>query len=118
MPRPPPAASGRRSAPGPARATEGRTRRSRAPRAPGRSALAARDDERRARRRRSASAALLGVVAFAAVASWALQQVGVVPLAGGPWPLLAIGIGAGGAAVAVWPRFDPDRWARGAAGEV
>jgi hypothetical protein len=86
--------------------------------AAGRSALVTWDGERRARRRRSALAVLLVVVAFASLVGWALQRLGVAPSSGGLWPLLAIGVGAGGAAVAIWPRFDPDRWARGAAGEL
>ena len=90
----------------------------RATQAAGRSALAAWKRERRARRRRLAVVVLLAIVAVAALAASVLRQLGVLPLAGGPWPLLAIGIGAGGAGVAVWPRFDPDRWSRGAAGEL
>jgi hypothetical protein len=35
-----------------------------------------------------------------------------------PWPLLALAAAATGAAVFVWPRSDPSRWARGAAGEI
>ena len=34
------------------------------------------------------------------------------------WPLLGLALGAGGAAMVLWPRHDPSRWARGAAGEL
>ena len=90
----------------------------RATQAAGRSALAAWKRERRARQRRLVLVVLLAIVSAAAVCGWAAQAVGVITLSSPPWPLLALGVGAGSTVAAVWPRFDPARWARGAAGEL
>jgi Nuclease-related domain len=90
----------------------------RAPASAGRSALAAWQRERRSRRRRLFVATVLALVALLAVLGWAAASLGAIVTAGPTWPLLAVGGCAGGCCLALWPRSDPDRWARGAAGEV
>ena len=53
------------------------------------------------------------------VAYWASARLGLAQLGAGPdWPLLGLALGTGGAAMVLWPRYDPSRWARGAAGEL
>jgi hypothetical protein len=108
------------------------TRRSVGERA-GQSALEARDRERLARRRRLALAVPMGLCALAAGLVGAALHLGVIDPAGkgltimglviaGPaivgWAPLGLLVVLGGAATALWPRGDPERWARGAAGEV
>jgi len=85
----------------------------------GRSSLDAWKLERRARSRRLALVvAPLALVALAVVAYWVAARLSLAQLPLGlNWPLLGIALGAGGAAMLLWPRHDPSRWARGAAGE-
>lgn len=92
----------------------------------GRSALDAWKLERRARSRRLAFVvAPLFLVALLVVAYWVAGRLGLPARIGltqfplGPnWLVLAVVLGAGGAAMVLWPRQDPSRWARGAAGEL
>jgi hypothetical protein len=86
----------------------------------GRSALGAWKLERRARSRRLAFVvAPLFLVALLVVAYWVAARLGLAQLPLGPnWLVLAVVLGAGGAAMVLWPRQDPSRWARGAAGEL
>ena len=103
--------------PRPPLARPGRTR-SRASPTAGRSALATWRLERRARRRRLAIVALLATAVAAFLGAWAAVSLGLLHLPGPAWLLLALAA-AGAAAMAVlWPRSDPSRWARGAAGEM
>jgi hypothetical protein len=61
----------------------------------------------------------LALVAVVVVAYWASARLGLAQLGPGPnWPLLGLALGTGGAAMVLWPRNDPSRWARGAAGEL
>ncbi len=106
---PPPSLVQRRSADG---ASPG------APASAGRSALAAWQRERRSRRRRLVVATVLALVALLAAMGWAAASLGAIVVAGPTWPLLALGGGAGCFCLVLWPRSDPDRWARGAAGEL
>ena len=76
--------------------------------------------ERRARRRRLAlvvvSLVACGVVA---VGTWVALSVDVVRLRRArPGPCWRSASGAACAVSLVWPRSDPGRWARGAAGEL
>jgi hypothetical protein len=58
-------------------------------------------------------------VAALATATWAGSRSGLAEPAPAPvWLLLCVAVGAGGGALLLWPRYDPGRWARGAAGEV
>lgn len=86
----------------------------------GRSALDAWKLERRARSRRLALVVgPLALVALAGVAYWVAARLGLAQLPPGPnRPLLGVAFCAGGAALLLWPRHDPSRWARGAAGEL
>jgi len=92
----------------------------------GRSSLEAWKLERRARSRRLAFVvAPLALVALVVIAYWVAARLGLSGPLGlaqippGPnWPVLGIALGAGGAAMVLWPRQDPSRWARGAAGEL
>jgi hypothetical protein len=64
----------------------------------------------------------VGAVVVAALV-WASETLGLdrVTAAGWPvagWPVLSGGLLLALGAAAMWPRRDPDRWARGAAGEV
>jgi hypothetical protein len=60
----------------------------------------------------------LAVAVVAATSAWAAVSLGVVAQGHPAWPLLVF-VGAGSAAaVFLWPRSDPSRWARGAAGEI
>ena len=108
MPRPPlagPGGTASRSSP-------------RAATAAGRSALAVWKQERRTRRRRLALVVVLSLVSAGALGTWAAASVGVVWLQRPLWPLLALSICAAFAVLLFWPRSDPSRWARGAAGEI
>jgi Nuclease-related domain len=89
----------------------------RAPASAGRSALAAWQRERRSRRRRLVIASVLALVALLAGTAWAAASLGAIVAPGPTWPLLALGGCAGCFCLVLWPRSDPDRWARGAAGE-
>ena len=53
---------------------------------------------------------------FPSRAGW--RPVSVWSSCGPAWPLAVLGLGGAFAAVMAWPRSDPSRWARGAAGEV
>ena len=88
--------------------------------APGRSSLEAWKSERRARSRRLLLVVgPLTLVAVAVLAYWASARLGLEQLGPGRnWPLLGLALGTGGAAMVLWPRYDPSRWARGAAGEL
>jgi Nuclease-related domain len=94
--------------------------------AAGRSSLDEWKLERRARSRRLAFVvAPLLLVALAVVAYWVAGRLGLAgnlglaqPPPGPNWPVLGIALGVGGAALLLWPRQDPSRWARGAAGEL
>lgn len=83
---------------------------------PGRSAYARWLTERSAHRRRQA---LSGCAALAAL----VLALGAVAALAGPWAWLAVVLagaaaGPGLAALALWPRQAPERWRRGAEGEV
>jgi hypothetical protein len=108
VPRPPLAGPGRTWAAGSPRAT----------RAAGRSALVVWRQERRARRRRLALVYLLALGVAADMGAWVAISLGLADLAGPAWPLLALGTGGACATAFLWPRSDPSRWARGAAGEL
>jgi hypothetical protein len=86
----------------------------------GRSCLAAWELERRSRSRRLwLVVAPLALVTGVAAAYWVAARFGLAPPPPGPdWPLLGLALGSGAAATAFWPRHDPSRWARGAAGEL
>jgi len=86
----------------------------------GRSSLQAWKLERRARSRRLLLVVgPLALVAIVVVAYWVAAHVGLAQLAPGlNWPVLGLALGAAGAAAVLWPRHDPSRWARGAAGEL
>jgi Nuclease-related domain len=94
--------------------------------AAGRSALDVWKLERRARSRRLVFVVTpLAVVALLVVAYWLAGRLGLsgrlgpVQLPPGPnWPVLGLALSVGGAALVLWPRHDPSRWARGAAGEL
>jgi Nuclease-related domain len=90
----------------------------RSTRAAGRSALMTWRQERRARRRRLVLLGL-GVAGLGgAMGLWLGASVGLVGLGWPAWPLLvAVVVGAVTVAL-LWPRSDPSRWARGAAGEL
>lgn len=84
----------------------------------GRSALAAWKRARRWYRCRQVLAAPVAAGAMAAGLAWALAGPGART---SPVPGLALVVAAGAlglAAKIIWPRQDPDRWARGAAGEL
>jgi hypothetical protein len=74
--------------------------------------------ERRTRRWRLAGVVLLALALAAALGTWVGVIVGVVRLQRAAWPLLVLGICAAFAVLIFWPRSDPSRWARGAAGEM
>jgi hypothetical protein len=74
--------------------------------------------ERRARRRRLALVVVLSMASAGALFTWAMLGLGVARFQRPAWPLLALGICAALAGLLVWPRSDPSRWARGAAGEM
>jgi hypothetical protein len=74
--------------------------------------------ERRGRRRRLALVALLTAGMVAAVGAWAAGSLGMAVLPRPDWAFLALGVVAAVAAAWAWPRYDPSRWARGAAGEL
>jgi hypothetical protein len=61
---------------------------------------------------------VVGVTAIVSIAGWVAASLGLVKLSGPAWPLAVLGLGGAFAAVVAWPRSDPSRWARGAAGEV
>ena len=64
---------------------------------------------------------LIGVLALASVAAifaWFALSLGVVRVGGPAWPLLMVAGAGTVACVLFWPRSDPSRWARGAAGEA
>jgi hypothetical protein len=86
----------------------------------GRSSLEAWKLERRARSRRLALVvAPLVLVALGVTAYWVATRLGLVERHSGPdWPVPGLALGAGGAALVLWPSRDPNRWARGAAGEL
>ncbi len=60
----------------------------------------------------------MAVAGLLSIAAWVAASLGLIELSGPPWPLAVLGLGAACAAVCAWPRSDPSRWARGAAGEV
>lgn len=108
MPRPPLAGPGQ----------TGPSASHRSARAAGRSALVVWGQERQARRRRLVLVGALVVGLGAVMGLWLGASLGLVVLGWPAWPLLVL-VFAGTVAVAVlWPRSDPSRWARGAAGEV
>ena len=84
----------------------------------GRSALRTWRRQRRARVYRALLAVLAAAVALGLGAIWGGAYFGARSTAPGGWVLAALAIGSAAAAVALWPRQGPDRWARGAAGEV
>ena len=88
-----------------------------APSPAGTSALAAWRRHRRSRSRRLALAALAAVVALGTALVGAGGRYGAGPgwARGWAWPVAAAVAAA--TALVAWPRQDPDRWARGAAGE-
>jgi hypothetical protein len=84
---------------------------------PGRSALVAWKLARRASRWHKVFAVPLGLGAAVAGLAWAGARVGALTVPSSGWPLLGMAGAMGLAAALMWPRQDPDRWARGAAGE-
>ncbi len=76
--------------------------------------------ERRARSRRLALVvAPLALVAVGVAAYWTASRLGLVQRLSGPnWAVPGLALCAAGAALVLWPRRDPNRWARGAAGEL
>jgi hypothetical protein len=86
--------------------------------AAGQSALHAWRRERRARRRRLPLAVLAAAAALGAATMWAGARLGSWPGWPGGWLLPGSAVAAAAVAVVAWPRRDPDRWARGAAGEL
>src|ERR1700735_949114 len=90
----------------------------RRPGTPGHSALVAWRRQRRHNRLRLALALPLALGALAAVLAWAAAATGVATVVTPGWLAPGAGVVLGVAAVGLWPRPDPDRWARGAAGEV
>ena len=50
--------------------------------------------------------------------AWAAVSLGLFHLPGPAWLLLALAAAGAGAMAVLWPRSDPSRWARGAAGEM
>lgn len=100
---------------------------------PGGSALAVWQQELARRKRRFTLAGLAGVAAVLAASAAGLPglvaalpgfggRAGDWPVWGGPapwrWPALAAAGALGCLVALVWPRGDPGRWARGAAGEL
>jgi hypothetical protein len=108
VPRPPLAGPGRTGSPGSHRAT----------RAAGRSALEVWRRERRARWRRLVLVGAVALAALAAMVAWVGASGHMLNLHGPTWPLAVTAVTGTVAAVALWPRSDPSRWARGAAGEL
>jgi len=84
---------------------------------PGHSALVAWKRQRRHDRIRLALAVPTALAGVAAVLAWAGAEMGATSWHSWPWALLGGGVAMGVGALALWPRPDPDRWARGAAGE-
>ncbi len=91
---------------------------SRASRTAGRSALATWRQERRARRRRLAIIGLLAIAVVVLVGARVAVSLGLLHVPGPPWLPLALAAAGAGAMAVLWPRSDPGRWARGAAGEM
>jgi hypothetical protein len=57
-------------------------------------------------------------VALGAAVVWGGAHFGARAAWPGGWAPAGLAVGAAALALAVWPRPDPDRWARGAAGEL
>ncbi len=108
MPHPPLAGPGRTGSAGWHRATQ----------AAGWSALEVWRRERRGRRHRLLLVSVLASGVLAAVGASASLSFRTGNLPGPAWPLLAVAVAGIFVAMVIWPRSDPSRWARGAAGEL
>ncbi len=84
----------------------------------GQSALRVWRRERRGRLRRLVVAVLAGGAALGAATMWAGARLGAWPAWPGGWLLPGSAVAGAAVALVAWPRQDPDRWARGAAGEL
>jgi Nuclease-related domain len=53
-----------------------------------------------------------------ALGLWVAVSLGLATMRRPAWPLLVLALAGAAAAALLWPRSDPSRWARGAAGEI
>jgi hypothetical protein len=90
----------------------------RRPGTPGYSALLAWRRARRHNRLRLALALPLALGALVTVLDWAAAETGAATVVTPGWAAPGAGVVLGLVALWAWPRPDPDRWARGAAGEL
>ena len=74
--------------------------------------------ERQARRRRLVLVGALVIGLGGVMGLWVGASLGLVALRWPAWPLLVLVVVGSVAVALLWPRSDPSRWARGAAGEV
>lgn len=88
-----------------------------APLPAGQSALLVWRRQRRARLRRLVLTVVVAGVALVAATIWAGAHFGAWPERPGGWVWPGLAVGSATFALVSWPRRDPDRWARGAAGE-